>query len=394
MLVYDRNSQVTLSPEINWSNPITKGLLGAFLPTSNYNIVDKVNLIDAGISRAYNSSGIVISSNSYLYPAPANSSSPEAKFDSVVMSAVLVTRQTGTLNADYSFFRSNGSSNATWGIGLHSGTLNGPYVAIADYSNNIDTGISGWTLSPHNILITGDGSNLKVWVDGGYMGGASYGAPVTQYNPAANRQVFFGVLSPTWVNGNNRPALGLYWNRALSQEESRAISRNPWVVFKPVITNTHIFTNLPVAISSITLVGTSSDTANNSSVDVITTGVYCNSDVLTTGWQGVPNNTNKYSNIDEVTASSSDFVMSPNIYDAGNGPLIYGLNNTLASGTWEIDAEVKYFSAASDVKFTLLDSSNNPVGDSGWIPVSNTYVTYTPNITTTGTASRLQIEVR
>ena len=341
MTVYSRKSQVTISPEINWTNPITKGLIGVFLPTHTYNLVDKVSLIDTGIVRSFNSSGVVISNNSYLYPAPVNSSSPEAKFDSTVMSAVLVTRQAVGINSDFSFFRSNGSSNPTWGMGLNSGTFNGPYIAIGNYVSTFDTGISGWAISPHNILMTGDGTNLKVWSDGKYIGGASYGSASTQYNPASNRQVFFGILNGSWVAGYNRPAMGLYWNRPLTNNESILVSTNPWLIFKPVITTTYVFISFPIAISNITLVGTSNDTSSTSSVDVITTGVYGNFDLTSAGWQGVPNNINKYSNIDEVTASTSDYIMSPNIYDAGMGPLILGLNNTLASGSWEIRVEAK-----------------------------------------------------
>lgn len=249
------------------------------------------------------------------------------------------------------------------------------------------------------------GAGGTVWdrsyVNGMYNDGNIYTEPYTTYS------ICGGITNLPWIGVNftigrinhvysdsssTDIKLCAMWDRLLSAEDMQKLSSNPWELFQPLYNP--IFVGLSVAISSITLVGTSNDTSSTSSVDVITTGVYGNFDLTSAGWQGVPNNINKYSNIDEVTASTSDYIMSPNIYDAGIGPLILGLNNTLASGTWEIDAEIKYSNAASDVKFTLLDSSNNPVGNSGWIPVSNTYATYTPNITTTGTASRLQIEVR
>lgn len=116
------------------------------------------------------------------------------------------------------------------------------------------------------------------------------------------------------------------------------------------------------------------------------------SDVTTTGWTGVADNTNKYANIDETTASDTDYITSPSI--TGGESIIFGLSGSLAAGTWDVRYRANFVGASAQVKIHLLDGSSVSQGASGWQTVTSSYVDYTASVTTTGAATRVKIEVQ
>jgi hypothetical protein len=107
----------------------------------------------------------------------------------------------------------------------------------------------------------------------------------------------------------------------------------------------------------------------------------------------VPDNTNVYSNVNEVSRSDTEYMQSPAI-TGSHGAAIYLLNNSLAAGVWEIDMASKYTIASAQIKYTLLNSSNVSVGDTGWISLTNSFADYSPTITTTGISTKIKVEVQ
>lgn len=173
---------------------------------------------------------------------------------------------------------------------------------------------------------------------------------------------------------------------------AKTISRNVYSLFTSV--DTPIFVGLVGAISSITLTTASDSSANASATAIITTGVFAKTDISTTGWTGVPDNTVISNNINEETSSTAEYIQSPPI-TGSQGPADFDLNNSLGVGTWEIDATFKYTLSAASVKFTLLNSGGSPLGDSGWIAASSVFAGYTPTITiSSGTATKIRVEVQ
>jgi hypothetical protein len=116
------------------------------------------------------------------------------------------------------------------------------------------------------------------------------------------------------------------------------------------------------------------------------------SDILTTGWTGNPDNVNKYNNIDEVSASDTDYITSPTI--TGGEAITFGLSSSLATGTWDVRYRANFVGSSAQVRVHLLDSSDVSQGVSTWQTVTDTFALYTANITTTGTATRVKIEVQ
>lgn len=125
---------------------------------------------------------------------------------------------------------------------------------------------------------------------------------------------------------------------------------------------------------------------------VVSSTIRPSSDVTTTGWTGVSDNTNKFANIDETTASDTDYITSPSI--SGGEYIIFGLSGSLAAGSWDIRYRANFVGSSADVRITLLDGSNVSQGTSGWQTVTSTFADYTATVTTTGAATRVKIEVQ
>jgi hypothetical protein len=220
--------------QIDWSNPLTRGLIGAFVPGLPVNLVDRVSILNIYTGTAptigVRKAGKVVSASAYGYPAPANASAPEALlFDSHVLTAFVVASQDASSNSEYALTRSNGSSAPSWGIGLHSGTNNGPYAQIGSFNFSPISGSSFGT-APQTAAVTGDGSNAVVYFNGAQFATGTYTPPTNQYSNG--RQLIFGSLSGTGGQQQIRPALGLVWNRPLTAAEIRQISDNPWQLIK------------------------------------------------------------------------------------------------------------------------------------------------------------------
>ncbi len=166
------------------------------------------------------------------------------------------------------------------------------------------------------------------------------------------------------------------WNRGLSLAECLSLNSNANQIYAP------LRRTIPSAQIAVTIARPGSD-------------------ITTTGWTGVPNNTNKYANIDETSADDSDYINSPPVTGTV-APIIFGIVdqnggvNTLPVGTWDVHVRATYIDGltASQVRVTLLDSGGTSVGASSWQTVTSSFATYTLSITTTGIAARIKVEVQ
>ena len=117
------------------------------------------------------------------------------------------------------------------------------------------------------------------------------------------------------------------------------------------------------------------------------------SDVTTTGWTGSPDNVNLYANIDESTASDTDYILSPSV-SGSPGSAIFGLSPSRTSGNYTVNLRARRTGSVGQVRALLVDSSGTTVGTSSWQSLTTTYADYNLAITTTGTAARLRFEVQ
>ena len=211
-----------------------------------------------------------------------------------------------------------------------------------------------------------DGTNLIGYVNGLPIGSVAASGTIG-YDASFGRVQLLGSPDFTGTTGSGH-WLGLL-NRAMQPAEIKSISQDPMLVFSPLVD----FVGGQDVAGSISIIRPSSD-------------------VTTTGWTGNPDNTNKYNNIDEITASDTDYITSPTI--SGGEFTIFGLTGSLAAGSWDIRYRANFVGASAQVRITLLDGSNVSQGASGWQTVTSTFADYTATVATTGAATRVKIEVQ
>lgn len=115
------------------------------------------------------------------------------------------------------------------------------------------------------------------------------------------------------------------------------------------------------------------------------------SDVTTTGWVA-SSGIIMFDMIDETSASDADYITSPAL--STGSPIIMGLTSSLVAGTYTIRIRVTKSRDIGEFRVSLLNDANTQQGVSGWQVITNSYVTYELIITTTGTATRVRIEVQ
>lgn len=115
-----------------------------------------------------------------------------------------------------------------------------------------------------------------------------------------------------------------------------------------------------------------------------------NADVVTGGWVGVPNSA-LYANIDEATASDTDYIDSPGL-SATATSCTFGLSPTLAAGSYDVGIRAQWVSQSGQLRVVLLDSGGTSVGASSYQALTSSATSYTLPVTTTGAATQARIE--
>jgi hypothetical protein len=221
--------------EIDWNNPLSKGLVIAVLPFSNINHVDKSVLETApGYTTVSAQKGIATSSEYIRWPEPASASADGSQYDLAELTAFVFGYQTSTQNVASAFSRAQGSSGAnSWGIGLHGGSNNGAYCQFGGITLQPAATYANVTTPTTALMTAGVSSGIKLYVNGKLQQTGSYVAPTYQYSPGTERRVVFGSKTGPGVATTNRMFLGLFWNRVLQDDEVASISNNPWQLFEP-----------------------------------------------------------------------------------------------------------------------------------------------------------------
>lgn len=113
-------------------------------------------------------------------------------------------------------------------------------------------------------------------------------------------------------------------------------------------------------------------------------------DVTTTGWtSSTPGPL--YADIDETVANDTDYIISPDL--ASPTPVTFTLSQSLAAGTWDVRIRTKSTTGSGQIRVRLQDGSGVSVGVSSYQAVTGSFVVYTLQVTTTGSAERIQLEV-
>lgn len=131
-----------------------------------------------------------------------------------------------------------------------------------------------------------------------------------------------------------------------------------------------------------------------SSTSITTGGTisYPNSDIVVSGWTS-SNGNPLYDDIDEVTASDTDYIISPTLTTT---PAVatFGLTSSLAAGIYDINVRAMKTDVSGEIRVVLKDSGGTAVGTTGWQTLTGSYVSYLLRVTTTGTATQSTVEAR
>lgn len=135
--------------------------------------------------------------------------------------------------------------------------------------------------------------------------------------------------------------------------------------------------------------------SNPSSISYSARGpIFATSDITTTGWlptalRGTPLTTV----VDEVTADDTDYIQSPAI-NGSQGPVIFQLNKSLVAGSLTIPIRGRFTGTAAQVRVLMTDDAGAVQGTSAWQALTSGFALYSLSVTTTGTSTRIRIEVQ
>jgi hypothetical protein len=117
-----------------------------------------------------------------------------------------------------------------------------------------------------------------------------------------------------------------------------------------------------------------------------------NSDISVTGWtssDGAP----LYDDIDEVTASDVDYIISPELTSSAVGAT-FGLTTSLTAGIYDINIRARKTETTGQIRVVLKDSGGTSVGASNWQVLTGSYGSYVLRVSTSGTATQSTIEAK
>lgn len=367
--------------QIDWSNPITRGLVVETGGHRYYGVrliegtVNQSTSTGANVSLANTQRGKALSFNGSQSTGAASFGNISRTDGLASASWQVLFKHDATGTGENKIFAKWGPSGS-WLISTDSTTGIQAWVVAATAGNATLTYFgatsvfeaTGWN---NAIFVwrggTGTG-NVSLFVNGVDKSSSLFarGSGPSVMNSGVN-DLQIGIAN----DGNpltGKVAVARMWNRALSQNEALKLSANPFTILKP----------------TRRLIGFTVSSATISRP---------NSDIVVSGWTGYTDNVNLYANIDEVTPSTADYVISPDLL-ATPGPIIFGLTNSLPTGTYDARFSAKRTDTIGQVRVVFRDSGGTIVGTSAWQSLTNTYTSYTLTVTATGTATQGGFEVQ
>ena len=436
-----RRSQPQGNVEIDWSNPITRGLVTAFLPNQRFPYIDSVTrisdtsgfrLVSAPGPRGVQASTLTTSVNhpwslSFQQPAGNFFQRPGLASGYPAISVFTLYQQFDTT-----------STGPIWGAGFDSTYYarffkeNTGAISFVPNTNSAGAGITGPVLNANQVYaIAGvnEGNLRELFVDGASVASSSGG--ITFLNTA------FRYSGSSYV-ANQFRRIGLHcgyaWSRRLTVSEIKSLTDNPWQIFRPqrLIFPVEITggggKTLSADSGAYTLTGSNADLLHSrfisadagsyaltgSNADLLRgrfisadAGSYAltgsaatlsssvlrpDSDITTTNWTASAG-TVLYNMIDEAVPDDNDYIISPDL-TASPGPAVFGLNGTLPSGSIQIQFRAKRSYSSGQIRVVLQDSSGNDIGTSSWQTLTSSFMTYTLSVNTSGAVARARIEVQ
>jgi hypothetical protein len=324
------NSEWTEQPqsicEIDWSNPITRGLIDWGTPTNPNGIV------------GVNSPTIVPKRNGMAHKGNGSSSyfSKSVPPLPIVYEATVLAIVHGAATAEHRAYSLGSSLSATPILSIGAATAaNASFYCRLPGGGYTTSSVTGFEdAAPHLIIGVAFAAGTEIWVDG-VLSGTS--AAATDGSIYQLDRIGVGALvrsTPASYSATG-VLLRAAWNRRLSSAEINQLTQNPWQLFTPKRTI------IPVSILS------GAYTLN------LETGVY------------------SFSGIDATLTKDSKLTLESGTYalSGSNASLLKGLILEASSGSYSLSG-----SAASLFYTHLLNASSGSYSVTG----SDATLTYTP----------------
>jgi hypothetical protein len=351
--------------EIDWGNPITRGLATAYLPTARYPGIDLVTKVfDTSTTRG----SLLPGTNGVRYAVTGTNVPWTLNFAPVGILANYPAVSVFTLFEQYDTTTTGvifgGGNNASQYARFEKN--NNGSISFVPNTNSGGSAIAGPVLNTNQVYALAainQGNERELFVDA--VSQISSNTSITFINGA------YGYAGSSFLVVNHHRRIGLYcgyvWTRRLTPFEIKSLTDNPWQIFAPQ--RTYVFpnpANLPIISRP-------------------------SSDVLKNGW--VPSQGSQlYPMVNEVIPDNSTWIDSP-VVDGSPGPAVMGIDNSLTTGTIIVRVRAKKLANAGRFRVLLLDSSGNTVGTSSWQSVTSTITDYALSVATSGTTARVSIEV-
>jgi hypothetical protein len=235
------SQQPAYTATIDWSNPITQGLIGAFCPTSgNYNIVDpEIKLISGiAVARKINNFGLAWSQQAGFAtlsaPVPFTPFTTSTAGYTCFWAGQILGAQIGTFDTfliGVSYAATDLAPYVSYGLCSGSGVSNptGVYARAGYVLGSVPTAIPVVTGAYNTYGASFDlAGSARTYNNGKLF--STYTQPLPTFSGGSWLSIS-GYYPVSTRSSNVAPALALVFNRVLSVAEHASLNANPWQIF-------------------------------------------------------------------------------------------------------------------------------------------------------------------
>jgi hypothetical protein len=235
------SQQPAYTATIDWSNPITQGLVGAFCPTSgNYNIVDPELKLTSNIAiaRKINNFGLAWSQQAGTAqlralvastPFTTSTAGYTCFWAGQILGANIGTADSFLIGVSYA--TTDVSPYVSYGLcsGNGTGSPTGVYARVGYVAGSIPTTIPVVTGAYNTYGASFDLAGNAITYNNGILF-STYTQPLPTFSAGSTLSIS-GYYPVSTRSPNVAPALALVFNRVLSVAEHASLAANPWQIF-------------------------------------------------------------------------------------------------------------------------------------------------------------------
>lgn len=212
--------------DVDWRNPVTRGLLWAFNPASGtfYDAVGKINYSPSTITKAVSSIGVADDYSARFQPSGIAKLPASGDLSVFVQAAPNSTQQSLLCqrqgnNTNHIEIRS--------GSGLVGASTNGAFFKCSSTGQGVNGTLTldeRW----HTFAGTLSGSTASLYIDGAFTDSTTITTPASDIGVLT----FGGLSDSTVIPYTGLMGVVCAWTRAVSSDEIAALSANPWQLFR------------------------------------------------------------------------------------------------------------------------------------------------------------------